>query len=161
MTATHVRRSAATTGPSPRSKQLDRNWDELLQELRVMQTGVQILTGFLLTVPFTDRFADLDHAQRTIYLCVLTGSVVTTCLIVAPAAFHRVLFHQRERHWLVSAANISARVGLTCLAVVSSGVVLLVFDIVLGTTGGIVASLAVLTMYFTLWLGVPLIARVR
>lgn len=126
-----------------------------------MQTGVQILTGFLLTVPFSDRFLDLDQQQRTIYLCVLVGSVLTTSLIVAPAAFHRVLFRQREKNWLVSAANISARAGLACLAVVSAGVVLLVFDIVLDITAGIIASVSVLCVYIALWLGVPLAARLR
>ncbi|HYG92737.1 MAG TPA: DUF6328 family protein, partial [Nocardioides sp.] len=60
-------------------EQLTRNWNELLQELRVTQTGVQILTGFLLTVPFTDRFQDLSSRQHVIYLTVLAGAVLTTC----------------------------------------------------------------------------------
>ena len=108
--AAYVRRHAAATESSrDRSsedgvpdedespqEQLTRNWNELLQELRVAQTGVQILTGFLLTVPFTDRFNDLTTGRSTIYLTVLVGSVVTTCMIVAPASFHRVLFRQRE-----------------------------------------------------------------
>ena len=81
-------------------KRLTRNWNELLQELRVTQTGVQILTGFLLTVPFSDRFEDLDRFQLTLYLIVLSGSTATTLLAVAPAAFHRMLFRQRARHWL-------------------------------------------------------------
>ena len=123
------------------------------------QTGVQILTGFLLTIPFTDRFTSLSDRQVNIYLTVLVGSVVTTCMIVAPASFHRVLFRQRERNWLVSAANISARAGLTLLALVSSGVVLLVFDVVVGTTAAVVASAIVLALFVGLWLVTPLIAR--
>ncbi|MEZ0578075.1 DUF6328 family protein [Nocardioides sp. MH1] len=154
-------RPTTSAGRTRPSEQLARNWNELLQELRVMQTGVQILTGFLLTVPFSDRFADLDHTQRTIYLCVLSGSVMTTCLIVAPVSFHRVLFRQQQRPWMVEAANVSARVGLAGLALVSAAVVLLVFDVVLGTTAGIIASLAVLTVFTSLWLGVPLVARRR
>jgi hypothetical protein len=142
-------------------EQITRNWNELLQELRVMQTGVQIRTGFLLTVPFTDRFSLLDHAQRMVYLGVLVGSVVVTCLIVAPVAFHRVLFRRRMRPWLVSAANVCARIGLAGLALVSAGMVLLVFDVVVGTTAGVVASLLVLALFAGLWLGVPLLNRPR
>ena len=67
-------------------ERLTRNWNELLQELRVTQTGVQILTGFLLTIPFTTRFPDLDALQRFSYLAVLTGSVIATGLIVGPVA---------------------------------------------------------------------------
>ena len=72
-----------------RAERLNRNWDELLQELRVVQTGVQILTGFLLTVPFSSRFGDLDRLQVDAYLAVLCGSVLTTGFVIAPVAFHR------------------------------------------------------------------------
>ena len=164
MAAAYVRRNAAAT-ESPHdersAEQITRNWNELLQELRVAQTGVQILTGFLLTIPFTDRFSQLDDHQRMIYLAVLVGSVVTTCLIVAPVSFHRVLFRQHQRPWLVGAANVCARIGLAFLAVVSSAVVLLVFDVVVGTTAGIIASSLVLAFFVGLWLGAPLIARRR
>jgi MFS family permease len=163
--AAYVRRHAAATESSSdeesHAETLTRNWNELLQELRVAQTGVQILTGFLLTIPFSTRFTDLDDRQRTIYLAVLVGSVVTTCLIVAPVSFHRVLFRQRERDWLVSAANVSARAGLALLAVVSSAVVLLVFDVVVGTTAGYVASALVLALFAGLWLATPLLVRRR
>jgi MFS family permease len=149
----------STHGRSP--DQITRNWNELLQELRVAQTGVQILTGFLLTVPFSQRFADLDDRQRTIYLCVLVGSVLTTCLIVAPVAFHRVLFRQQQRPWLVAAAHVCARIGLGMLAIVSAAVVLLVFDFVVGTTAGVIASLGVLVVFVGLWVAVPLFASDR
>lgn len=149
---------------SPRTRerppqQITRNWNELLQELRVMQTGVQILTGFLLTIPFTDRFGDLDGHQRALYLGVLVGSVVTTCLIVAPVSFHRVLFRQRQRPWLVAAAHWCARVGLVGLALVSTAVVLLVFDVVVGFVAAAVASVVVLCIFGGLWVVVPLLAR--
>lgn len=150
-----------SSSPERPAEQITRNWNELLQELRVVQTGVQILTGFLLTVPFTDRFSALDERQRAIYLGLLLGSVVTTCLIVAPVAFHRVLFRQRQRPWLVAAAHICARVGLAGLGVVSAAVVLLVFDVVSGPTAGVVASTCVLVLFIALWLGVPLAARRR
>lgn len=121
-----------------------------------MQTGAQILAGFLLTVPFTDRFGDLDAFQRNVYLVVLTGAVLTTGFVVSPVAFHRMLFRQHERRWLVEAANWSARVGLALLAVTSSGVLLLVFDVVVGRTSGLVALGAALAFFAALWGVLPL-----
>ncbi|HEY0903080.1 MAG TPA: DUF6328 family protein [Marmoricola sp.] len=138
-------------------KVLDRNWSELLQELRVAQTGNQILTGFLLTLPFTDRFTDLTDGQRDLYLVVLLGSVVATGLNVAPVAYHRMLFRRRERRWLVAAAHASARLGLVMLALTSCGVVLLVFDIVVGRTTAVIAAVAVLAFLCLLWGAVPLV----
>jgi hypothetical protein len=138
---------------------LTRNMNELLQELRVAQTGVQILTGFLLTVPFTDRFSDLDQVQRTTYLMVLSGSILTTALVVAPVAFHRVLFRRRMRRWLVEAANIAARAGLTMLALTSSGAVFLVFDVVTARSGAIIALVAGMLLFLTLWLVPPFFAE--
>ena len=73
---------------------LSLNWNELLQEVRVIQTGVQILTGFLLTVPFTQRFGELNDLQVGVYLAVLAGAAATTALVMAPAAFHRALFRR-------------------------------------------------------------------
>ncbi|HEX2893248.1 MAG TPA: DUF6328 family protein [Marmoricola sp.] len=140
-------------------KVLDRNWNELLQELRVAQTGTQILTGFLLTLPFSNRFAELDHDQERLYLAVLIGSVVATGLNVAPVAYHRILFRRRKRRWLVAAANLAARAALVMLALDSAGVVLLVFDVVVGRTPAVVAGVAVLGFLLGLWGVVPLAAR--
>jgi hypothetical protein len=140
-------------------KVLDRNWNELLQELRVAQTGTQILTGFLLTLPFTNRFADLTTGQEWLYLAVLIGSVVATGLNVAPVAYHRILFRRRKRRWLVASANLAARAALLMLAVDSAGVVLLVFDVVVGRTAAVVAGLAVLAFLVGLWGAVPLLER--
>lgn len=145
-------------GPDERpAERITRNWNELLQELRVLQTGVQILTGFLLTVPFSPRFPDLDEHQHAIYLVVLIGSVITTCLIIAPVSFHRMLFRRRQRPWLVRASHICARAGLACFAVVSSLVVLLVFDVVASFAAGLIAAVAVLVLFLSLWVGLPLL----
>ena len=138
---------------------LDRNWNELLQELRVAQTGTQILTGFLLTLPFSNRFTSLSAGQERLYLAVLLGSVIATGLNVAPVAYHRVLFRRRRRRWLVSAANFAARAALVMLALDSAGVVLLVFDVVVGQLPAVVAAAAVLVFLFALWGGVPLVER--
>ncbi|MDQ4097655.1 MAG: DUF6328 family protein [Actinomycetota bacterium] len=137
---------------------LTRNWSELLQELRVTQTGVQILTAFLLTVPFTSRFDALDRFQRTTYLVVLCGSMLTTGFVVAPVAFHRVLFRRRMRRWLVEAANHSARAGLLMLALTSSGALLLVFDVVVNRTAAVVASVLSGLFFIALWIVPPRLA---
>jgi hypothetical protein len=139
---------------------LDRNWTELLQELRVAQTGAQILTGFLLTLPFTSVFPDLGDGQKRLYLVVLIGSVVATGLNVAPVAYHRILFRRRKRRWLVAAANVVARVALVMLALDSAGVVLLVFDVVVGRGAAVIASGAVLLFLVLLWGAVPLAERI-
>jgi len=140
-------------------ERLERNWNELLQELRVTQTGVQILTGFLLTLPFTPRFADLDGTQRAIYLVIIAGSVATTGLIVAPVAFHRLLFRQRQKPWLVKAADVTAKLGLVLLAITTSGVILLVFDVVISRGAAIVAATITLGCLVVLWAGTPLLAQ--
>ena len=140
---------------SDEEKRLTRNWNELLQELRVAQTGVQILTGFLLTVPFSQRFAQLTDLQVTTYLIVLCGAVLTTGFVIAPVAFHRILFRQRMRAWLVHAANQSARGGLVLLAATVSGLLFLIFDVVHGLTPALVALGAALVFFVTLWGVIP------
>lgn len=134
---------------------LTRNWNELLQELRVAQTGVQILTGFLLTVPFSQRFAQLSDLQIRSYLVVLCGAVLTTGFVIAPVAFHRILFRQQMRAWLVEAANWSARVGLVLLAATVSGLLFLIFDVVLGLTAALVAVGCAAAFFLVLWGVIP------
>jgi hypothetical protein len=142
-------------GETPAAR-LDRNWNELLQELRVTQTGVQVLTGFLLTVPFSNRFADLTTLQRDAYLAVLTGSVVATALLMSPAALHRVLFRRGQRSWLVRTANRLALAGLGMVALTTAGVAFLVLDVVVGLAAGVIAGSTALVMFLALWVAVPL-----
>jgi hypothetical protein len=138
---------------------INRNWTELIQELRSTQTGVQVLTGFLLTVPFSSRFASLDDVQRTAYLAVLTLSVAATAAILSPVAYHRILFRQGRRPWLVRTANRVARAGLVLVALTTCGVMFLVFDLAIGRAAGVTASVIALLAYLALWVGVPLRAR--
>ena len=138
---------------------INRNWTELIQELRSTQTGVQVLTGFLLTVPFSSRFATLDDVQRTAYLFVLSGAVTATAAILSPIAYHRILFRRGRRPWLVETANKVARVGLVLVALTTCGVVFLTFDLASGRTGGILASIVAFLGYLVLWVGIPLRAR--
>lgn len=137
-------------------EKLTRNFNELLQELRVTQTGSQILAGFLLTVPFSSRYDALTDAQVRIYLAVLCGSVLSTGFVVAPVAFHRMLFRHGERPWIVESANRAARAGLALLALTSSGVLFLVFEVTVGTVPATVALVLTLTFFGGLWIAVPL-----
>jgi hypothetical protein len=89
---------------------------------------------------------------------VLAGSVVTTGLVVAPVAMHRVLFRRRRRELLVESGNRFARAGLAMLALTVSGVVLLVVDVVVGATAGWVAGGAILLLLTVLWGVVPRLA---
>ena len=145
-------------GGQPSQETLTRNWDELLQEIRVTQTGVQILTGFLLTVPFSPRFGDLTGFQKGLYLAVLGGAVLTTGLVVAPVAFHRMLFRQRRRELLVDAGNRFAILGLATLGLTVSGVVMLVVDVVVGARESYVAGGVALVVLATLWAVLPHLA---
>jgi hypothetical protein len=138
---------------------ITRNLHELLQELRVTQTGVQILTGFLLTLPFSSRFAQLSATQRHVYLAILAGSVVSTGLIVAPVAFHRVLFRRGQRPWIVTHANRAAKGGLLALALTTSGAVWLVFDIVTGAMSASIAGGLALLFFLSVWVVYPLAAH--
>lgn len=144
-----------------RAAQLARNWNELLQELRVTQTGVQVLTGFLLTVPFSNRFDELDQLQRAIYLTVLSGSVIATGLLLTPAACHRLLFRQGARPWLLEVANKIALAGLTTVALTTAGVVFLAFDLVAGRPWGLAAAIVALVAYVSLWVVLPYRSPVR
>jgi L-asparagine transporter-like permease len=139
----------------------DRNWNELLQELRVTQTGAQILTGFLLTLPFQQSFARLDRGQVTIYLVLVILAAVTTVLVVTPVSAHRLLFQRRLKPELVRAGHRAALGGLACLALVVTGTVLLIFDVVVGREAATIAALAMLALIVVGWAVVPLTAGRR
>jgi Family of unknown function (DUF6328) len=139
----------------------DRNWNELLQELRVTQTGLQILTAFLVTLPFQQRFTDLTAGQVRIYLGVLATSVLATVLVLAPVNFHRMLFRQQQKEWLVLVGNRCARAGLLLSGLAVIGVVWLIFDFVVGASAGPVAAAVGAIVFLGVWFGVPLLRRRR
>jgi hypothetical protein len=138
--------------PAERS---DRNWAELLQELRVMQMGVQILTGFLLTLPFQQRFDDLDAFQLGVYLTLVALAVVSTGLFITPVSLHRALFRKHRKTELVTLSDRIARGGVLVLALVVTGTVLLVVDVVLGRAPALWASGVALVLLVGLWFVLP------
>lgn len=135
----------------------DRNWDELLQELRVTQTGIQILSGFLLTLPFQQRFTQLDGLLRTVYLTAVVLATISTGLVVAPVAWHRLAFRQKRKIQLVEAADRLAKVGLVFIGLTVVAVLALVFGFVLGDTAAVLAGGAALVVFALLWLLVPML----
>jgi len=153
-----------TPEPSPPGgdlpeQQLNRNWTELVQELRAIQVGVQVLVGFLLALPFTEKFDTLDHFEKAAYLVVLSIAVAASAAVVAPIAYHRILFRRGLRPWLVETANTIARTGLVLAGLSMCGVVFLAFDLAAGPAAGVAASLVAVLGYVGLWLVVPLRAH--
>lgn len=140
-------------------ERLDRNWSDLLQELRVLQTGVQLLTGLLLTAAFQQRFRELSEYQRVVYLCSVALTTLSTALLIAPVAMHRVLFRQHARSSLVASGQRCALAGLATLALAVTGVVQLIFSVVAGTVAGAIAAAIALVAFGTLWSVIPLAYR--
>jgi hypothetical protein len=142
-------------------QRLDRNWGDLLQELRVVQTGVQLLTGFLLTLPFQTRFEKLTTFQTNTYLCTLAASVIATGLLIAPVSVHRLLFRQHARKAMVGAAHRLALAGISFLGLAVVGVVLLIFEVVSDRMSGVIAACFAAVLLLLLWTVLPLVLRHR
>lgn len=133
--------SASTGRHETRNEQQDRNWDDILQELRVLQTGVQIIAGFLLTLPFQSRFDDLDSIAVTIYLGLVVLAAVTTCLMLVPVALHRKLFRLRQKDKVVAAGHRILKAVLVLVGVLIAGSTTLIFYIVVGGPSSLVVAL--------------------
>lgn len=143
------------------TERLDRNWSQLLQELRVAQTGVQVLTGFLLTLPFQQRFTQLDGTMRTVYLITVACSIGSTTLLVAPVGMHRLLFRRHRMESVVSTAHIYAITGLLLLAIALAGVAVVIFDAVAGATAAWIAGGCALAALTGVWFLLPLRRRIK
>lgn len=143
------------------TERLDRNWSALLQELRVVQTGVQILTGFLLTLPFQSRFSELDDGMRVTYLITVSLAMAAAIALAAPVALHRALFRRHRLDVIVTSAHRLALVGLVLLGLALAGAMVVVFGATAGTALGILAGAATLVMFACLWLVFPFALRVR
>ena len=137
------------------TERLDRNWSQLVQELRVTQTGTQILTGFLLTLAFQARFATLDAVQVDIYLGLVILAGLTTALGLTPVAIHRALFRKRAMAQLVATGNILLKLTLACVGLILVVTTLFIFAVVVNTTAGIIAGAVTLVIAVVLWIVVP------
>jgi hypothetical protein len=141
------------------TQRLDRNWLSLLQELRVVQTGVQLLTGFLLTLPFQPRFDVLSTTMRVVYLATVGFSVAATVLLEAPVGMHRVLFRRHRTQFIVSAAHRLAYSGLLLMGLAMAGVAVIIFGVVAGPPSGAIAGGCALVAELSLWVLLPLWVR--
>lgn len=131
-------------------QRLNRRYAEILQEVRVAQTGTQLLLAFLLTLAFTPRFAILTDFQRMVYVTSLVIGAGATALLIAPAAFHRVVFQRDLKHALVRSSNLLALFGLIMLMLALSSSLLLILDVVLGSPQSVWITCGI-ALWFGLW----------
>ena len=134
---------------------------ELLNEIRVALTGVQILFAFLLTVPFTQRFSRVTEFQRDVYFVTLLSAAAAVALLIAPTAHHRMLFRRHQKRQLVFFGSTLMIFGLTCLALAMTGVVMLITDILFKTGTVIVVTASVAALFTVLWYVIPLARRIQ
>jgi uncharacterized protein DUF6328 len=139
----------------------DRNLLELLQELRVAGLGVQVLFGFLLAIPFTNKFVDLSDAQHDLYVTTLLLAALAATLLLAPVAFHRILFRTRQKEFLVRSANVLAILGLVTVALAVTATVALVLSYVMPGPPTVVLTAAMVVLFSGLWFAYPLSRRRR
>jgi len=153
---TAVEHDDSTESPDER---LTRNVNELLQELRVAQAGVQFLFGFLLAVAFTEQYARASGFEQVVHLVAVLFATAAVALLTAPAAWHRMLFRRGQRPVILRVANTLAVTGLACLAVAMTATVLLLVKVVAGPAVATVVTALVAVMFGTLWFLLPLRAR--
>ena len=137
----------------------DRNMTELVQELRVAGLGVQVLFGFLLSLPFTVKFDRLSGFQHDLYLASVVFAAVATTLLIGPVAYHRLVFRRGLKEGLVRFANVLAVFGLAAVAGAVLSAVLLLTDYVAGPVAGGLITAALACMIAVLWFAVPLSRR--
>jgi hypothetical protein len=140
-------------------ERLDRNLNELLQELRVALPGVQVLFAFLLTVPFQQGFPKASHFQEDVYLVTLLLTALATALLIAPSAYHRLEFRQGDKKHIVFVANLLAIAGFGVLAAAMSSAVLLVTDYLFSSTTAVLCTVGTAIVLYGLWYAAPLTRR--
>ncbi|HEX7306169.1 DUF6328 family protein [Lentzea sp.] len=142
-------------------RRLARNVNELLQELRVAQAGVQILFGFLLSIAFTDKYASTSDYVRVTHLATVLCAAIAVAFLTAPAAWHRVLFRQGRREDIVRYGNTFALVGMAFLSLAMTGTVLMLAEVILGLWPSIVVGVAAFVVFSGLWFALPSLSSER
>jgi cobalamin synthase len=143
------------------AERADRNFNELLQELRVAQTGVQILFAFLVTLPFTQRFGAITAPQKNLYLATLVCAAVSMACLIAPVSHHRILFARGQKPRLVQSGNRMLLAGLAFLFLSVLGALFLIVDVVASLTAAVVVSAVVAAWFVLAWYVRPLRDRRR
>lgn len=141
------------------NERMDRNWNELLQELRVTQTGTQILFGFLLAVAFQPQFGRLDQFQLTVYLILVVLAATTTALALAPVSLHRALFRRGQKANVVRLGHNLVVLALIGVGLTLTGTTLLIFDVTVGRPQSFIAGAAAVIMLVVIGVLPRLVAR--
>jgi hypothetical protein len=140
-------------------QRLNRNLDQLLQELRVALPGVQVLFAFLLAVPFSSRFSKVDDFERDVYFFALLLSAVAVALLMAPSMHHRILFRQEQKLFLVNVGSVMAIAGMTALALAIVLSLVLVAHFLFGSGAAWAAGGLVVVAFGLLWYALPIHRR--
>jgi O-antigen/teichoic acid export membrane protein len=146
--------------PEPDDERLNRNLDQLLQELRIVLPGVQVLFAFLLAVPFSSRFGDVDGFERDIYFAALLLSALAVVLLMAPSMHHRILFRQEQKRFLVAVASVMTIAGMTALAFAVVLSLVLVAHFLFGSGAAWAAGGLSFGAFALLWYALPLERRI-
>lgn len=144
-----------------KDEKLDRELIELLNELRVALPGVQVLFGFLLAVPFAQRFETITTTQRHVYYFTFLATAAATIFLIAPTAYHRVRFRDFDKEKLVTTSSHLAIVGTACLALALTGAVYLVSDLLFHAAATALAAAATAGLMLWFWYGLPLWRKAR
>lgn len=146
---------AGYTRQETQAQRLDRNFAEMLQEVRVAQAGVQILFGFLLSLAFQARFAELDTFQLDVYLVTLIAAALAVTFLTGPVAAHRLLFRHGLKDFLVHYTARLTAIGIGFLAISVVGGVVLVIDVLLSRAVSISVGAALVAVGMVVWLVIP------
>jgi Family of unknown function (DUF6328) len=143
------------------AERLDRNLNELLQELRVALPGVQVLFAFLLAVPFQQGFTEITSFQRDVYFGTLLCTAISAVLLISPSAYHRLTFRYQQKRQLVFYSNRFSIAGLGFLALAMTGAIMLITDVLFGTVATVVTTAITVLVFAFFWFGLPLQRRLR
>jgi Family of unknown function (DUF6328) len=147
--------SQAGRSDEDQAERIDRELIELLNELRVALPGVQVLFAFLLTVPFSQGFVQTTSFQRDLFFGVLVATAISAALLIAPSAWHRVRFRQRDKELILSSSNRMAIAGLGFLAIAMVGAVMLISDYVFSETLTVISGIIATVLFGGLWYALP------
>lgn len=147
---------AFRTTDEDKKERIDRELEELLQEIRVALPGVQVLFAFLLIIPFSRGFGSLDAAERNAYIASLGCATISTALLMLPTAYHRLRFRQGGKKRMLYTSNRAAVAGLAFLALAMALALFLVVRVVLGDVHGWVAGAGAIALFGALWYVLPL-----
>lgn len=149
--ATTPSRSPESDGRNESTNQrLDRNWGELLQELRITQTGLQLLSGFLLTLPFTQVFKGLDASQKGLYLGLVVVAGLALGLNMMPVMLHRRVFGAHVKNRVVAVGHVVSQIVIAGVAVLVTGIATLIFSVVVNWAAGLAVAAFLVVVLGTL-----------